>query len=880
MNNESFDKEEAAADAINAAVTSYFALAGQGTLEIIDLINAVERMTVAGLKDETISLYRLWLEHSTSSLAYLVYFNLGVALGSGRDYLQAEAMYRKALEQNPGFIEGRINLGNCLEQLKRDDEALEQWRAALELPQITLPANKSLQLHALNNLGRLLETKRQFQEALSMLNTSFALDPTQRDVLYHMVHLREKICTWPVIQPPEGITKSKMIEGSSPLAMLALVDDPALQLFAAQQFVERKYTAERVQLAPAGGYNHDKIRIGYLSSDLSTHAVSLLTVELFELHDRERFEVYGFCWSREDGTPFRQRVISAMDHFIRIGELGDKEAAETILAHEIDIIVDLHGLTSGARPLILAQRPAPLQITYLGFPGPTGLPWIDYVIADRYLIPDQLTQYFTEKPLYLPHCFQVSDSKREVAPKPSRADYFLPEDAFVFCAFNNNYKYTPEMFAIWMSILRRVPKSVLWLLADNEWAHGNLVKEAKKHGIKKGRLIFASRVVPADYLARYQIADLFLDTFPFNGGTTANDALFMGLPLLTLSGRTFASRMAGSLLTNLRLPELITSTMKDYEETAVALAKEPKRLASIRSKLKESCKSGKTFNIPAVVQDYESALINVLREGLPHPGPAAEAGVDASRVHEVHPVTPGEVLNLLNLIRPWHMADDTKIRIGPDADGGYVLPSCSRSSSLVFSIGIGNEVGFDTQMAKLGAKILQFEHSFERAPLEHPNIRFLRQGWGARDGGEERLISLRSMISQADWKGVTCPILKIRANGAEWEALEAADPADLGRFEVITGEFHDFTRLIDREYFDRVHAVFSKLAGTHNVVHMHANNAGGLFVIGGIPFPKLLELTFLRKGSAVFSGHSSEPIPGPFDRPNVPFLPDLYLRAF
>jgi hypothetical protein len=346
-----------------------------------------------------------------------------------------------------------------------------------------------------------------------------------------------------------------------------------------------------------------------------------LTVELFERHDRSRFEVYGFCWSKEDGTAFRQRVLNAFDCFVRIGGMGDKEAAECIRSHEIDILVDLHGLTSGARPMILSYRPAPVQMTYLGFPGTTGFPWIDYVICDRYLMPVEEAKYYSEKPLYLPRCFQASDSKRQVGAMPKRADYSLPEDAFVYCSFNNNYKYTQEMFAAWMHILKQVPKSVLWLLADNEWAKDNLCREARKNGIKKDRLVFAPRVAPADYLARYQLADLFLDTYPFNGGTTANDALYMGLPLLTLSGRTFASRMAGSLLTNLELPELISHSLQEYKDKAIELARKKNEYMVIKNRLDHNRVSGSVFNMAEFVADYERELSGVLQNPLPDVAP-------------------------------------------------------------------------------------------------------------------------------------------------------------------------------------------------------------------------------------------------------------------
>jgi predicted O-linked N-acetylglucosamine transferase (SPINDLY family) len=598
------------------AIKSAFNLSINGALDIIDLINAASKLELLGRHNEAIKLYQLWLQHSNSPLAYIACFNLGVALASERDYAQAESMYRKALEQNPDLFQARLNLANTLEQRNCDQEALDQWQQVLNSGTILQPANQSFRLHALNNMGRLLEIKKRYQEALARLKESFSLDPTQRDVLLHLIHLTQKICQWPVYDPPEGISKEEMIQWTSPLSMLATSDDPKLQYESAENFLKYKYPPVQPLLLPTTGYSHDKIRVGYLSSDFCLHAVSILTVELIELHDRQRFEIYGFCWSREDGSAIRNRVMNAMDHFVRINELNDKEAAECIRTHEIDILIDLHGLTSGARPMILAHRPAPVQMTYLGFPGTTGMPWIDYVIADRYLIPEETAQYFAEKPLYLPDCFQSSDSKREVGPRPMRVDNCLPEGAFVYCSFNNNYKFTPEMFAVWMRILKRVPGSVLWLLADNEWARENLQKTAKKLGVKKDRLIFASRVAPPDYLARYQLADLFLDTFPFNGGTTANDALWMGLPLLTLSGRSFASRMAGSLLTNLQLPELISKNFEEYENKAVQLAKERKTLNKIQHRLKENVSAGLVFNTSKLVRSLEDRFLEILNDSV------------------------------------------------------------------------------------------------------------------------------------------------------------------------------------------------------------------------------------------------------------------------
>lgn len=269
---------------------------------------------------------------------------------------------------------------------------------------------------------------------------------------------------------------------------------------------------------------------------------------------------------------------------------------------------------------------------------------------------------------------------------------------------------------------------------------------------------------------------------------------------------------------------------------------------------------------------------------LPDPAPASPRPPETpamnteSKPAAERPVTQQELFDLLNLLRPWQMISDVKLRIGSDADGGYVMPSSSRRSNAVLSIGIGNEVSFDGDLARLGARVIQFDHTIPGAPMTHPNIEFHRKGWGVRDEGE--FVSLASMVAMLDWSTAQHPILKFDTEGAEWDCLAGASSEDLDRFEVLTGEFHDFHKLVNREHFDRVHAVFTKLNATHRVIHMHANNAGGMVMLGGIPFPRLLELTFMRKRSASFHGHSSEPIPGPLDRPNVPQLPDLYLRAF
>ena len=598
-------------------------LAWEGKQAFVELIDYTSRLEAAGLLPLSALLYQTWLNRNPSPYAHAVNFNLGATLNNLGDTAGAEAAYRRAIAISPTFAQPRLNLGLLLERSGKVDDALAEWRWIVgncPRDEATLP----MVLLALNHIGRVLEAKKQFPEAESSLTQSLLLDPNQSDVLHHWVFLRQKQCAWPVYADVAGVSKESMREATSALAMLSVSDDPRDQLHAAQLFVETKLAKNLPQLTDGSRYGHSKLRIAYCSSDFCLHPVSLLTVQLFELHNRDAFEVYGFCWSPEDGSATRQRVKAAMDHFFTIHQLSDEAAAQLIRSHEIDILVDLQGQTSGARANILGYRPAPIQITYLGLPATTGLPTIDYVIADEFLIPRSETQFYSEKPLYMPSVYQVSDRKRVSGPRPTRASCGLPEEGFVFCSFNNSYKYTPEVFAVWLSLLQQVPGSVLWLLADNPAAEKNLRQVAESQGFAPHRLVFATRVSPENYLARYLIADLFLDTFPFNAGTTANDCLWMGCPLVTYTGRSFGARMAGALLTAAGLPELITYNLTDYAALALALARDPARCAALREKLATVRESGALFDTPQFVRDLEQRL-QTLVAGLPLAQPVALA---------------------------------------------------------------------------------------------------------------------------------------------------------------------------------------------------------------------------------------------------------------
>jgi predicted O-linked N-acetylglucosamine transferase (SPINDLY family) len=572
-------------------------------MSLAELVTEAQRLQQAGQVDAAVSLYRDFIADGAAVMRHVACFNLGTTLGAMNRPDDAEAAYRQAVALQPNFPHARLNLGHLLERGGQHDAAMGQWRAV-----IASGAATDMRVHAWNNLGRLLESLRRYPEAEAALCESLLLEPSQPNVVQHYVHLRQKQCAWPVYQPVGEVGPNRLLSGTSLLAMMSASDDPALQLLSATRFAhERVPKAQPVALHKAMPPRSGKIRIGYLSGDLHMHAVGLLTPELFELHDRDKFEVWAFCWTPESDMPQRKRILAAMDHHVRLAGVDDATAARLIAEAGIDVLVDLQGLTSGARPAILGWRAAPVQVSYLGLPGTSGLPGVDWLLADAYVMPPELEPYCTEKPIRLPNCYQVSDRQREVAPRPARSTYGLPDDRFVYCSFNNNFKFTPEVFGAWMRVLQQVPDSVLWLLADNDTARENMLRQADAHGVPRERLIFAPRVAPPEYLARFQCADLVLDTFPYNAGTTASDALWMGTPIVTLSGRSYISRMAGSLLSAVGLPELATTTLADYERLAVLLGRQPARVASYKRYLAEQGRTSPLFDLPQIVRDIEAA---------------------------------------------------------------------------------------------------------------------------------------------------------------------------------------------------------------------------------------------------------------------------------
>jgi predicted O-linked N-acetylglucosamine transferase (SPINDLY family) len=394
----------------------------------------------------------------------------------------------------------------------------------------------------------------------------------------------------------------------SPHASVLLLDDPQDQLLCA-----RTWAANQVPSRPGlarGAYNHDRLRVAYVSADFHQHATAMLLAGVLEEHDRERFEIIGVSFGPDDSSALRKRVIAACDRFVDLGSASDQEIAQRLLEFETDIAVDLKGYTQGSRPGIFACRPAPIQINYLGHPGTMGAEYIDYILADEIVIPREQQRYFAEQVVYLPGCYQANDSKRPIAQTTlNRADAGLPENAFVFCCFNNSCKITREIFGAWMRLLSDIESSVLWLLAGNDTAVHNLRIAAEAAGISPQRLVFAPRASPGEHLARHRLADLFVDTLPCSAHTAASDALWAGLPLITVAGTTFAGRVAASLLTALGLPQLITHSLADYEAVALSLAREPEKLATIRRTVGERRNTSTLFDTQRITRSLERAYL-------------------------------------------------------------------------------------------------------------------------------------------------------------------------------------------------------------------------------------------------------------------------------
>ncbi len=520
-----------------------------------------------------------------------------------------------ALALKPDLVEALNNKGNALRSLERREEALVSYDRAIAL--------KPDYAEAYANRGDALDELRRFEEARASYEHALQLMPDADFLRAKPLYTRMKICDWRgydknVARLVEHISRSE--RAGHPFPLIALSGDPAVLRKSSEIWSGAKHAAHEPPFA--GPHPHkDKIRIGYFSADFHQHATAMLAADLFESHDRSRFEIIAFSFGPETGDPMRRRMKAGFDKFLDVRERGDREVASLARELQVDIAIDLKGFTQDARTGIFAMRAAPLQVNYLGYPGTMGSPYIDYLIADRVLIPAAHQARYAEKIVSLPDSYQANDRKREISnTTPGRAELGLPEKGFVFCCFNNNYKIVPAQFESWMRILRSVDDAALWLLEDSPAAAANLRREATRRGVDPTRLVFAPRARSPEHLARHRVADLFLDTLPFNAHTTASDALWAGLPILTRIGETFAGRVAASLLSAMGLPELIAPTRETYEALAVTLAKDPSRMEGLKRAVAHNRLVAPLFDTDRFVRHIEAAYIAMhqrRRSGLP-----------------------------------------------------------------------------------------------------------------------------------------------------------------------------------------------------------------------------------------------------------------------
>jgi len=532
-----------------------------------------------------------------------VYNNKALTLNYLKRYDEALSHYDRALKLKPDFAEAYNNKGNIFFNLKRYDEALSHYDWALKL--------KPDFAEAYNDKGNSLIELKRYEEALFNYYQAIKLKPDYEYLSGTILHTKMFMCNWQnfkVNVKSLSLQINENKKSSLCLPVLALTDSPLIQRKSSEIWINDKYPFNSLFGPIFKSRHRDKIKIGYYSPDFREHPVANVLAELLELHDKNQFELFGFYFGPPDSSKIHKRVSSAFNQFIDVGLKSDKEI--TLMSREIgiDIAVDLAGFTGLARTDIFSYRAAPIQVNYLGYSGTTGAEYIDYIIADPIIIPTESQQYYSEKVVYLPNSYLVYDTQRSM---PDRAftkdDLGLPKNSFVFCCFNNNYKITPNTFDGWVRILKAVKGSVLWLLEDNPIAVSNLRKEAQFRGLDPNRLVFAKRMDPSEYLARNYVADLFIDTFPYNAHTTATDALWAGLPILTRMGESFASRVAASLLNAIELPELIATTQEQYEAKAIELATNPEKLKAIKYKLERNRLTTALFDTPRFIKHIQAA---------------------------------------------------------------------------------------------------------------------------------------------------------------------------------------------------------------------------------------------------------------------------------
>jgi protein O-GlcNAc transferase len=606
------------------------ALRGQGKLEEAieaynktlaikpDYVNAYYNMGIA-LKEqnkleEAIEAYNKTLAIKPDYAE--AYVNMGIALQKQNKLEEAIEAYNKTLAIKPDYAQSYYNMGIAFQKQNKLEEALEAYNKALSI--------KPDYAKAYNNIGIALKSLGKLEEAIKAYNKALAIKPDYESARVGNIFQKAHICNWDNIAkdiklvPNLGTSKQHV----SPFALLPLEDAPDRHLIRSKIYAKANFSQKTLPPKVRPSHMPKRLRVGYFSADFKEHPASYLMFKVIKCHDRSLFDVYGYSIGQPKLDKMREKISGAFDVFRDIHSLSDIEALKIINNDKIDIAVDLTGYTNFSRTSLFSFRPAPVQINYLGYPGTLGANFIDYIISDQNLIPKGFQKFYTEMPIYLPHTYWPTDDTCIISQKvQTKEDMKLPGDGFVFCCFNNNYKISPTEFDIWMRLMAKVEGSVLWLLKSNKWTENNLKKEAESRGISGDRVIFAERLDNSEHLARHRFADLFLDTFNYNAHTTASDALWAGLPLVTKLGKGFAARVAGSLLNAVDLPELITETEEDYEALILKLATNPTKLAKIKEKLANNRLNQPLFNTELYTRHlengYQQAYQNYFDGNLP-----------------------------------------------------------------------------------------------------------------------------------------------------------------------------------------------------------------------------------------------------------------------
>ena len=536
------------------------------------------------------------------------YSEQGNALNELKQLNMALKSYDNAIKINPNFSNAYYNKAVVLHELKNIELAIENYDHSIKI--------NPKHIHSHNNKGFALQQLKKFNESLNSYNNVYKINSNFNFLLGKIFHVKNLMCDWKSYDEFLNKLKKKInhnLAATLPFNTISLYDSPSLQKKTAEIFIKETLGNIKEKIISKIPKNK-KIRIGYYSADFYSHAMAHLLVRMFELHDKSKFEIIAFSFGPEKNDEISRRIKNAFDQFIIVNLKTDKEIAEISKKLNIDIAVDLMCYTTNNRIKVFSHRCAPIQINYLGYPGTSGAKFIDYIVADKILIPKEKQKYYSEKIIYLPNTYQVRDSTQKISTKIfKRKDFGLPEKDFVFCCFNQNYKITPDVYDVWMRLLKKISGSVLWLIKNSDAGLDNLKKEAHARGVDPNRIIFAEKLPVPEHLARHKLADLFIDTFPYTAHTTCSDALWAGLPVITCIGESFASRVGASLLSAIGLEELITKTKIEYENLAIKIATNSKVLKNIKNKLEKNKVNKPLFNTKLYTSNLELAYKKIYK---------------------------------------------------------------------------------------------------------------------------------------------------------------------------------------------------------------------------------------------------------------------------